>query len=427
MRALIAAAVLASLLAADPAPARPRGAPAQAVPVASLSSGDFRDLAPLRRRLEGVRIVQLGESSHGAAEFNRVKTRLVRFLHEEMGFDVLAFESDPYQCALADRAAATASPKATLGNCVVGVWHTEEVAELFAYLRETRKTRHPLMLAGYDIQPIGPNKDGRPDYIATVVARLDPKRAQAARALDRAFLDAYAKPPPERRRFFREHRADLIARFTDLHRFLVDNEKALLDAFAGSNDPQAPLLAQQTVWTTRQYLIQQTAPSNLIYAEARDWGMAQNLIFLAERLKPRSKIITWAHNAHVQHGQERIDLTGIEEPAFASRAAGTWLRERYGSRLFTMGIYASAGRMTRNDRREIEVSPVRPGSLEARPFPGGAVGTLFLAPTDGSRDPLWTRTITAKYWGAADVPMILSEQYNGVLLLRTVTPPRYLD
>ena len=403
------------------------GRPAEAVAVASLTSTDFSDLRPLRRRLDGVRIVQLGESSHGAAEYNRVKTRLVRFLHEEMGFDVLAFESDPYQCALADRRAGEVPARTTLGNCVVGVWHTEEMVELFEYLRETRKTDRPLVLAGYDIQPIGPNKDRRPDYIAAVAARLDPARAEAARALDREFLDAYARPSSERRKLFRERRADWLRRYTELHRFLVDNEKALLAAHAGSDDPLAPLLAQQTVWSTRQYLMQQTSPTNLIYAESRDWGMAQNLTFLAERLYPGKRIIAWAHNAHVQHAQDRIDLTGVEEPALASRAAGSWLKARYGSRLFTIGLYAADGRMTRNDRREIEVSPVKPGSLEARPFAPGSVGTLFLGPTDGSFDPFWMQTITAKYWGAADLPMILGEQYDAVLLLRSVTPPRYLD
>ena len=47
--------------------------------------------------------MQLGESGHGVREFNLAKVRLIRFLHEEMGFDVLAFESGLFECWQAER------------------------------------------------------------------------------------------------------------------------------------------------------------------------------------------------------------------------------------------------------------------------------------------------------------------------------------
>lgn len=35
----------------------------------------------------------LGEASHGVAESNWAKVRLIKFLHQQLGFDVVAFES----------------------------------------------------------------------------------------------------------------------------------------------------------------------------------------------------------------------------------------------------------------------------------------------------------------------------------------------
>ena len=391
--------------------------------IASLTSDDFTDLTPLGARLRDVRIVQLGESSHGAAEYSQIKSRLVRYLHQVQGFDLLLFESDPYLCARADRRAAEATAGSTLRSCVFGVWHTEEVLELFEYVRSTRDTARPLMIGGYDIQPIGPGKDSRPAWLAGVVATLDPEYAGAIQALDAEFLEIYGRGNPGRRQHLRTHRADLLERFGDLYAFLVRNERQLV-ARAPADDRLAPLLAQQVAWSTIQYVRQQTAPADVNYMEERDWGMARNLMLAADAMHPGSRIIVWAHNAHVAHNNQLIDLTGVEEPTIQSRGAGSWLKERYGPELFTIGLYAAAGQMTRNDREVITVGPVRPGSLEAHAPLAGPPAALFIAV--GETDPLWDQPTTAKYWGAADLPMTLRDQYDAVIVLRSVSPPRYL-
>lgn len=403
-----------------------RVAPAQTAPLHSLTAGDNSDFAVLRERLDGVRIVQLGESSHGVAEYNQIKTRLIRFLHEEMGFDVLAFESDPYQCALANQRAGAASARVTLFSCVFGVWHTEEVLELFEYIRSTHATGRPLILAGYDIQPIGPNKAGRPDDLARVVTVIDPAYAEEVRALDQRFLTAYGSGRTAGRAYLHEHRDEMIDGYAALNTFLREHEAVLRGAFAESDDPLAPLMAEQISYSMAQYIRQQTTESTLEYMELRDEGMAENLIFLAETIRPGARVIAWAHNAHIQYNNQRIDLTGVEEPEISSRSAGWWLRERYGAELFTVGLYAAGGRMARNDRSVIDVSPILPNSLEAQSIPEGSSAMLLLAPTGEAHNPLWHEPTTAKFWGAADLPMVLSEQYDAVVLVREATPPTYL-
>src|SRR6476646_1280732 len=59
---------------------------------------DFADLEPLRKVIGDARIVQLGEQSHGDGATFHAKARLIKFLHQKMGFDVLAFESGLYDC-----------------------------------------------------------------------------------------------------------------------------------------------------------------------------------------------------------------------------------------------------------------------------------------------------------------------------------------
>lgn len=48
------------------------------------------------------RIVQLGENTHGVKDDTALKTGAIRYLHAQMGFDVIAFESAVYQCDESD-------------------------------------------------------------------------------------------------------------------------------------------------------------------------------------------------------------------------------------------------------------------------------------------------------------------------------------
>src|SRR5258707_1034052 len=60
---------------------------------------DYSDLQGLRAAVGGARIVLLGEQTHGEGSTFTAKIRLIKFLHEKMGFEVLAFESGLYDCA----------------------------------------------------------------------------------------------------------------------------------------------------------------------------------------------------------------------------------------------------------------------------------------------------------------------------------------
>jgi erythromycin esterase len=60
------------------------------------------DYAFLTKLLDGKSVVQLGESIHMTDESPRVRLQLIRYLHEQLGFDVLAFEGSWLRAWLAE-------------------------------------------------------------------------------------------------------------------------------------------------------------------------------------------------------------------------------------------------------------------------------------------------------------------------------------
>jgi hypothetical protein len=133
---------------------------------------DFSDLEPLANLVANVRVVQLGEPSHGAGTSFAAKVRLIKFLHQRMGFDVLVWESGFYDLERTEaglRAGDNAVLSAQRG--ILKIWSaSEQCRPLFEYAKESH--------AG----PIGliRNRAPPPDPM-----RAAPNTDRASRSLDR--------------------------------------------------------------------------------------------------------------------------------------------------------------------------------------------------------------------------------------------------
>ncbi|MES2153411.1 MAG: erythromycin esterase family protein [Pseudomonadota bacterium] len=374
----------------------------------SLSSDEFSDLQFLKPLLAGKRVVQLGESGHGVAEFDLVKVRLIKFLHQQLGYDVVAFESSLPQCYAADQSLATATAADSMRACIFPQWRMAEVLPLFDYLRVVRQSGQRLTLAGFDVQPSSASERGGTRLRAMLGALGSPLRAGID--ANEAMLDLGIR-----------NSASIAENAERLERFYGNTATALTDGavalssagFAREDVAVALKSAQSRVHLTRQFA---SAGSNrTASAEARDIGMAENIDFLLDTLYPGRKVIVWAHNAHIAYTR----------PAGMYRSMGMQLAERRKSEIYSIGLYMGRGEAANNDNSHYPVAAPPAASMEsvlARETSSYVFVDFSRAKTTPAT--IWMfAPIVAREWGRLPTMIVPAATFDAVLYIDTVTPP----
>src|SRR5689334_9529062 len=149
---------------------------ANAIPLKTVQSGEsVEDLKPLKQVLRDVRIVGLGEETHGTREFFQLKSRLVQFLVKDAGFTVFAMEisfaaaSDINDYVLNGKG----DRDKVLAKQGLWAWDTQEVAELLDWLRQYNSSAPPekkVRFVGFDIH----NNNLSADLVSSYLAKVAP-------------------------------------------------------------------------------------------------------------------------------------------------------------------------------------------------------------------------------------------------------------
>lgn len=385
-------------------------------PLRSLTSDNFQDLQFLKPLLEGRRVVQLGESSHGVREFNMSKVRLVRFLHQEMGYEVVAFETNLHDCWQTNRQSMSMTAKNMMRECLYQVWHAEELVPLFTYIRQQSSTAQPLVLAGFDVQPTGRGNmaRGRPALLHEVIASVDSQYAAHVRTVDADQVDRYVANVLSFVEYLRAHSDSLIGEYRRMEDFLTQNQAALAQHF--SADPQKPRVALAAARGARVFLQQYSAATGAESVRIRDEGMADHVDYLLDVLYPGKKVILWGHNGHVAE-----DSPPGEDPTM-----GAHLHARRGAEMYTVGLFMYRGTAAQNNREVYPIlSPPLAGSLESILYRARKRWTFVDFSTRASTpETSWMfQPLTARSFGVNPEPIVPREFYDGVLFVDTSNPP----
>jgi len=386
----------------------------------------FSDLEMLKPLLHDKRIVFLGESSHGVAEFNLAKTRLIQFLHQEMGYNVLAFESGLSNTSLANAKVKQQHPEQTMKNAIFGVWWSKEIIPLFDYLKTSTQTEQPLILTGFDMQLQFPLLDGnwlKDKELAKRLAQTEQKLSNFSAGTD---LKAYHAEKNEIIKVYKDvlrslksesNQAYLQKEYPDQPKLSMLLERSLSDRIR---------VAREYVDLSIRAMTEMNEGKYETFMDSMDWrdqAMHDNLMWLATEVYPNEKFIVWGHNDHIRKAHSEV--MGSPYPV---TMMGERLSEELKKTSYVLGLYASSGQTADNAGGLHNVEPAEPGSIEgimsATNTPYSFLDLRYQNRETGNS---WMFEPRFAYsWGMIPESLVPRDQYDGILMLDNVHPPQYI-
>jgi erythromycin esterase len=319
-----------------------------AIPANSISFRDAgKDLEQLKAAIGNKKIVFLGEHYHQEGSTFKAKSRIVRYLHENMGFNVIAHESslsENYRMQKEGRGKEDFLVYKQADEMLE--ISTDEYTLLSYIYYQTRPTRNKLEYVGIDIN-VGATPFGFVNFLKKELEYFQPSVTKTAEweAYEQYLIKIYKAEPEKRNSNFPAQTAQYIS--------LVESNKEqskrkdyllqILKNLIGLNDfvqnkPPEPIGdTNKITW------------EEFCYYKLRDKQMGDNLLWVIENaLKSGKKVIVWASSYHTSRN---LHLLEQNHAHCSAMPMGQYVWDKYGDEVYSIaftGYSGKAGNIAQN-------------------------------------------------------------------------------
>ncbi|MBA8824343.1 erythromycin esterase [Saccharopolyspora lacisalsi] len=398
----------------------------RAVPLDPVEAGTgLADLAPMCPVWSDVRVIGLGEATHGTSEFFTLKHRLIEFLVVELGVRVVAMEaSESAATAVNDFVTrGSGEPAQALAGLVFRTWNTREVLALLQWLRAHNadlSPEHQVRFVGIDPQLPALAVEVVESFLSENLPTQLPRFAEALTALAQTRMTEAALPDP-------------ILRSAEEIVEVLDRQEP-----AGSPDEHARARQHVTYLVRAAQLA--TAPRDPAAGEASMYAVRDRLMAEAATEVTSTQagtgpaVAVWAHNGHLQSGQRPEQVPTM----------GAHLRRQFGRHYYALGLVFGSGSFRAKRARLVRgytPSPVRhhrgtapPTTTEghlARAHGGDHLIDLHddnapQAVTTWLSTRSWTRqhgALESPFYRMGFTPTVPGAEYDGLAYVHRTSPP----
>lgn len=400
------------------------------VPVDSPAELGRAAKSAIKKSLANKSVVFLGELTHGDGTSFQIKSSLVKYLYEDLGYDALIWESGFYDCQVMNREIGSTKDLRSVAR--MGVFsHWSAGAEsfpVFELARKSQKTKRPLIMSGFDIQNSGSaGNTMMPEMLGwfegcSALDEQDRKSfadsfelartASKSENPQQAYIDAQLDATKNAERLLRAYRAD----------------RRSLDAKWGSAAPFRVRAIKSAVNLAHMLelnkdFVAQKLPLAVPY-NVRENGNAENLMWLLNNTFKGKKVMVWAHNGHIFKGLPGVvaDLNARARKGDLD-STGRLVCRQLGSKAFSLGFIASGGTWSWMGNPPVIYQEPKAGSIETelskfgRDF--GFIDFHSLPKNHSLRKPLEGILDQQNPW---PFKTNWSDGYDGAIYIRTMKP-----
>lgn len=386
-----------------------------AVPIQSVEADTgLDDLMAMKTFFQEVKLVGMGEATHGTRDFFKLKHRLIEFFAKEMGFTFIAAEVPFSEALLINEYVliGVGDPVELLKGVYYWMWQTQETLELVEWMR-TYNSALPMAkrvkFYGLDMAV----SKGAAASLITFLEKVDPNTLllyfPALKALENENSFDYMQLPKTRQ-------LEIFSQIKDLKTYLNHNRQTYLSNVTAR---EFDLLYRQ-VEVLVQYL-EYHNPEESNQKHSRDYYMAENAKWLLDYEGTDSKGILWAHNGHIEKHQ-----LSPGKPSM-----GNYLVHKLGKWYYSLGTDFNQGGFlaVNNGLKSMSVGPVRKnstGHLYSQ-FPSKLFFYDFAHAEENSdmekfmNNGIWMRDIPATFEPRQEkvfyVKRVLSESFDGIVFI----------